>query len=408
MRRRQALARLGAGLLGSAGLLGGTASAAGASPATTPSPTPSPTPSATPSRAVWRHRAIASYRALQEHLYLGELYREKYPLHEGENPYSYLWPLREATAATLDLALVPGSGARDDVPHRFTALERYWTEATRPPGYASYVVPPLGGGGDLFYDDNAIVALELIRRYRRTGSRSLLARARLVFERLIHGWDTDPGHPSPGGVFWVDAGWTSIRAANATGLAAEVAAHLFALGRERAYLRWATRMYEWNRATLRSPNGLYWNAIDLDGTIDETFWIYNSGAMIGAAALLYRATHDRAWLAHARADADAALAYWRQDDRYVDQPAIFDAIFGKNLLLLHSLAPDPRYRQMVADYADLTWHRNLDRELGLFRFPPSGGGPYDPTYRPETLEQSAMIQLFSVLAWREQDLGEAA
>ena len=44
-----------------------------------------------------------------------------------------------------------------------------------------------------------------------------------------------------------------------------------------------------HRACLRSPEGLYQNDISLDGTVNPTLWIYNSGAMIGAGALLYRA-----------------------------------------------------------------------------------------------------------------------
>jgi rhamnogalacturonyl hydrolase YesR len=209
-------------------------------------------------------------------------------------------------------------------------------------------------------------------------------------------------------MFWVDATWTSIRAANVTGLGTELAAHLYEITHQKSYLDWANKLYDWNRTCLRSPEGLYQNDISLDGTVNPTLWIYNSGAMIGAGALLYRATGDRDYLVKAKADATAALDYWTTDNRYFDQPAVFDAIFFKNLLLLDSVAHDPRYRPVVEAYAQHTWDSNRDPALGLFRFPPSGGGPYDPSYRPETLEQSAVIQTFALLAWDTGDYRFAA
>jgi hypothetical protein len=48
--------------------------------------------------------------------------------------------------------------------------------------------------------------------------------------------------------------------------------------------------------------------------------------------------HDH--LANARDDAAAAIGYWTTDNRYFDQPAVFNAIFLKNLLLLDSLRHD--------------------------------------------------------------------
>ncbi|GAB3406265.1 glycoside hydrolase family 76 protein [Flindersiella endophytica] len=361
---------------------------------------------ATPAQAEspWKQRAQASYDAMQTYLFLGpeqhNLYLERYPKAAEENPYSYLWPMREATAATLDVG--------GDVAARFDSLELYWGERNGLGGYQSYLPAPLGGGGDIFYDDNTIVGLEYIRWYAAGHDPAALAGARKAFDVVKRGWSTDTSLPCAGGMHWVEATWTDIRAANVTGLAAELAAHLYERTHQKSYLDWAKRLYDWNRKCLRSPEGLYWNDIGVDGTVNPTLWTYNSGAMIGAGALLYRTTHDPVYLKLARQDAAAALAYWSEGDRYFGQPAIFNAILFKNLLLLQSVAPDRAYRPFIERYATHIWDNNRDPSLGLFRFPPSGGGPYDPSYRPETLEQSAAVQIFAALAWSPRDYGRIA
>jgi hypothetical protein len=358
----------------------------------------------------WADRAVSSYAALQQYLYLGPsghfMYLEKYPRVAGDNDYSYLFPFREATAATIDVAGMKhvGSQYTSDVPLRFAALQNYWDVNRTPPAYDSYPPPPLGFAGDPFYDDNDIVALELLRQYLASGDATLLRRAQDTFSFIVTGWDADASRTCPGGLHWVDASWNPYRAAtNATGLGAEVAAHLYEATHDAQYLDWAKRLYEWNRTCMRSPSGLYWNGIFFDGTIEPTFWIYNSGAMIGAGALLYRATGDRAYLANARDDASAAISYWTPDSRYFDQPAVFNAIFLKNLLLLDSVRHDPSYRRVIETYAEHVWTENRDPSTGLFKFQASGGGAYDPNARPETLEQSAVVQIFAALAWHPSD-----
>jgi hypothetical protein len=362
----------------------------------------------------WAGRAAASYVALQHYLYLGRpghyMYLERYPKQAGDNDYSYLFPIREATAATIDVAGMPrsGDGYQDAVPLRFKAIQNYWDPNRTPPGFDSYPPPPLGNAGDPFYDDNAIVGLEYVRQYLATGDRAMLEGARRAFNFDTSGWDTDPTHPCPGGLHWVQASWNTIKATNATGLASELATHLYEATHDRSYLDWGRRLYEWNRTCMRSPEGLYWNDIDFQGNIDKTLWIYNSGAMIGAGTLLYRATGQRAYLAQAQADAGAAVGYWSADDRYFDQPCVFNAIFFANLLLLDSQRDNRGYRPVIQRYADHIWSSNRDPMTGLFKFQPSGGGAFDPSARPETLEQSAAVQIFALLAWDPDTYWRAA
>lgn len=395
--------------------LGGVGIAALAVPLLGPGPVAAALarPAASEAASRWRRRALDGYAALQRHLYLPDtgLYSEGLDPAPGENPYSYVWPLREATAATVDVDRLPGSGQRfaADVADRFAGLERYW-DAGRG-AYASYPPAPLGGGGDPFYDDNAVIGLELVRRYRMSGDEELLRRARRVFEFLPRAWDTDPDVEHPGGMHWVEAGWNPYRgAANVTSLASELAAHLYEETGEPGYLDWARRTYEWVRAALSRGDGLYANGILLDGTVEETLWTYNSGSMIGAAALLHRATGERRYLDLAAADAAGAVDHWLHGDRLYEQPVVFNAILFANLLLFESVrgARGAAVIEGMSRYAERVWAQNRDETTGLFRFQSGGGGAPAPDARPHTLHQVGAIQVFALLGWRREDHGDAA
>lgn len=365
-----------------------------------------PTPAAAvPSAASpWQGRAVQTYDALQKHLYQGAghhgLYQEKTPRGSTDNAHSYLWPLREAAAATVDMADLPGKGDdyTADAAERFDTLELYFEPRDGRPGYDSYLPAPLGQGGDVFYDDNSVVGLSLLDQYSATGNSAYLHRAELTFDIVSRGWDDDPAKECPGGMDWVDSPGNTTRAANVTGLAAELAARLHQETHSGRYLASAQKWYEWNWSCLRESPGLYRNSRGDDGTVDPTLWTYNSGAMIGAATTLYEVTGDRSYLKRAVQDADGSLTYWKQGERLHDQPAIFNAIYFDNLRLLAGVHPGQAYRQVEKTYAERTWKENRDPSNGLFRFQPSGGGEYDASAPAETLEQSAMVQIFAGLA----------
>ncbi|MFJ8844791.1 glycoside hydrolase family 76 protein [Streptomyces cyaneofuscatus] len=354
--------------------------------------------------STWAHRAEVSYDSLQQHLYQGPqehgLYLEKTPRTEEENPHSYLWPLREAAAAAVDMSELPGIGARydHDAAERFTTLRLYFNPRDGRPGYDSYLPAPLGQGGDVFYDDNAVVGLTFLDQYRATGEELYLERAAETFDVVGRGWDDDPAKPCPGGLHWVDSPDNYMRAANVTGLSAQLAAELYAIEGDDRYLASAKKWYEWNWSCLRRSPGLYDNSRDDDGTVNKTLWSYNSGAMIGTATTLYQATGDGSYLDRAVEDATGSLAYWAQGDRLHDQPAIFNAFYFDNLRILDEVRPNPAYRETAAAYAEQTWKNNRTPSDGLFRFQPSGGGDHDPAAQAETLHQSAMIQIFAGLA----------
>jgi uncharacterized protein YyaL (SSP411 family) len=363
--------------------------------------------------AEWIDKAVTTYDAMQDHLYLGAAGHQLYKLNTGEegSPYSYLWEYREATQATADLQGVDGIGtAYDNVAaQRIANFDLYYNvrEGDRA-GYESYLPAPLGTGGDVFYDDNAIVGLTNVRQYRRTADETYLDKARGAFDIVTRGWNTDSTLTCPGGMDWIDRADNADRGANVTGLAAELAAHLYEQTGEAAYLEWSTKLYDWNNSCLRTSPGLYSNSIDDAGTINPTLWTYNSGSMIATGTILYRATKDKSYLDEAEEAARGSLAYWTAENRLQQQPAIFNAFYFRDLFLLDSVRHDPSYRAAAEKYARSTWDANRDPATGLFHFQPSGGGDYNPTRAAATLDNAAMIQIFAILAWDRRDLDDVS
>jgi hypothetical protein len=349
------------------------------------------------SEATNQQRAIASYVAMQKYFYQQDgsrLYLERYPVQAGDNTYSHEWPFSQAHIATMDLAFVPGLGSsyRADLSDRLLGQEHYWntTGTTGLPGYDSSPRPPYGKGGSKFYDDNEWVGLARLQYYLLTGNSAALERSKDIFRLVVSGWDTNPSHPAPGGVFWTQASWNHRNTvSNMPGT--QIGLRLYLITHESYYLDWALKMYEWTNTYLLAPHGLYWDHINLDGTLDKTLWSYNQGVPVGVNVLLYKATGDQSYLNKAQQLARTALDYYGSLSRLYSQPPYFNSIFFKNLLLLQSVDHNPRYLQAMQAYGDTMWSKYLDPTTGLIRF--------GTKKNVQLLEQAAMTQIYSVLSW---------
>lgn len=352
---------------------------------------------AAPSRdGLARARALAAFSALQRYFGTTDgsgLYREQYPVAAGDNAYSYEWPYSQIHVAALDLTVVDRR-SEPVLAVRAAAQEHYWNAGggtTGLPGYASYPVAPFGAGGDMFYDDNEWVGLAKVQRYLQTRDPAALARAEQIFALVRSGWDADPGHAAPGGVFWTQAPWSHDRNTVSNMPGAELGLRLYQITGKRGYLDSARRMYDWTNTYLQSPTGLYWDHLDLQGTVEKTFWSYNQGVPVGVNVLLYQVTHDRAYLRRAERIADAAYDYYVTQGRLADQPIFFNSIFFKNLLLLDSVSGTDRYRRAMARYADEVWSTTRDPHTGLVHFDAAG--------TTQAIQQAALVQIYAVLAW---------
>ncbi len=322
---------------------------------------------------------------------------------------AHLWPFVRAFVATLDLSgvdggLIKGFEADAAIAQRLTALERYWDRTGEPAAYSSDVIGTRVGG-DRYYDDNAWVGLALVQLERMRPGTGLLHRAEELFSFASAGWDRREDALHPGGVFWVEQGVGAGKTnhdrntvSNAPN--AQLGLHLTELGRPPGVTRGsvgAEEMYEWVNATLDAGRdgdlpgtGLYWDKIRADGTIDKALWSYNQGSMIGASIMLHRITGEAQTRYLDRAEAIARRALRHYAGRYDDQPPAFNAIFFRNLLLLHAATGrrDLRAEILAAmrGYADRMW----DRRHGRYPLRNAGG---------TLLDHSALVQLLALLAW---------
>jgi hypothetical protein len=367
-------------------------------------------------------RAVRAYAAMRRHfLRRDALYRrDGRPRVPGTA--AHLWPTARAFAGAVDLMGVPGDllggfDAESAVSEHLGALESYWIDAAGVPSYASDVIGSRFGG-DRYYDDNAWVGLSLVQLERLRPGRGHALRAQMLFRFAASGWDVRPDVPSPGGVFWVEqAGGAGLanhdRNTVSNAPNAQLGLHLAELtagdGDPHRYAR-AHDMYAWVNVTLDAGRGdaapgtgLFYDKLRGDGTVDQTLWTYNQGSMVGANVLLARQSgsqHGKAYLARAEAIAAKALRHYA--GAYERQPPAFNAILFRNLLQLHAATADARLRARIrgaiSGYADAVWASRRDRH-DRFRFGRGG---------PTLLDQSAMVQVYALLAWDPHGYGALA
>jgi hypothetical protein len=372
-------------------------------------------------------RALRAYVAMRRHFLRRDgLYRrDGRPRLPGAA--AHLWPTARAFAAAVDLLGIPadrrgGFDADSAVSAHLRALEAYWDGTAELPSYASDVIGSRFGG-DRYYDDNAWVGLALVQLERLRPGHGHAQRAEALLRFAVGGWDARPDVPSPGGVFWVE----QTRPARGVGRAnhdrntvsnapnAQVGLHLTELRAGDGDLRRFTRahdMYAWVNATLDAGReagapgtGLFFDKVRGDGTIDRTLWSYNQGSMIGANVLLARQSGlDPAARAQylARAEAIAVKALGHYAGVYERQPPAFNAILFRNLLQLYAATADAGLRERIRTdmgaYAEAAWAAHRDRR-DRFRFGRGG---------PTLLHQSAMVQVYALLAWDPGDYGTLA
>ena len=237
------------------------------------------------------------------------LYVENYNGTTGSSP-SYLWGYDGLISGVATLHELGYEVDYEAMVDRFEAYYRT-SGAVNVGGYGS-ATDGRYGSGDRYYDDNAIVGLDLVEAYELTGEQKYLDRAKRIVAFLHSGEDDIFG----GGLWWNESLKNNPNDGNSNKpTCSNGFATLFLL---RYYgvctmeekvdvLAFARRLYEWLVANLRDPSdGCYWNDKSAAGVINQTKWAYNTGVMISCGVRLYRITADPAYLDLARESADGA------------------------------------------------------------------------------------------------------
>jgi hypothetical protein len=345
-------------------------------------------------------RALVAFEAMQ-HLY----YIPGSALYSGE-PFSYLWPFSQALAATVTLsnmtgiAKIPGltSALAKELDARLAGLKSYLDldNSGQPEGeftsslaaYDGTVAPPAGPGGAKYYDDNEWVGIELMRAYEKTRAPALLGGAEAIMAFVTAGWSTNPAWACPGGVPFSNLPENGERNAVTDGPGAELALQLYRATGTTEYLQFAEKAYEWVRRCLYEANGLYADHIGDHGIVNENYWSYNQGAMIGAGVLLFQATHNASYLWQARQTAKAALAYY-SPERLGSENPFFVSVYFRNMLYLDAVTKDPPGYKLAQPYVDYAWqHLRLSNNVFVFGSPASG----------QLLYQAAIAQIYGLLS----------
>lgn len=300
--------------------------------------------------------------------------------------YNTNWTLGGEIQATVDMLKVPGAEherIESDLRDRIDALSYYWDEKASPPGYNSTTFGTFETG-DIYYDDNAWIALALLDAYQLLKDPWYLERTKEIFHLLEDGAHRSKDLPAQGGVLWTQKRDNLYTATVSTASAAQVAIRLFLLTRESNYLEFAQTQFEWVSTRLKADNGLFADGVEKQGAVEHTQWTYNQGLLIGDAVYLYFATGDKHYIEVASEIAQASLVRFNLDALWL-QPPTFNAVFFKNLMQLDTVAPDLKYRQLLNDYAHLMVS-NLDYTNGIFAF----------RRWPTSLDQSAAVQIFAL------------
>ncbi len=184
-----------------------------------------------------------------------------------------------------------------------TGLAPYWRTDN---GIGGYDVLPGNDPLDRYYDDNEWLDWGLIQAYQATGNGADLTQAQQTFNFILSGENSQLG----GGIFWHEQAQTSKNTVSNAPAIID-ALNLYNATGQSSYLATATNLYKWVNANLQNPaNGLYYDHINLDGTIQTTEWSYNTGAMMIANGLFYQITKKQTYLQTDESLAAAAQNYW--------------------------------------------------------------------------------------------------
>lgn len=210
-------------------------------------------------------------------------------------------------------------------------------------GIRGYDVLPAPKPPDRYYDDNAWMVLALLDAHEATHNADYLRRARETFAFVMSGQDDVLG----GGIYWRERDRASKNTCSNAPTAA-AAVRLYGATHESAYLDTGKRLVAWTTAHLQDSDGLFFDAVNQDGSIGRAKWSYNSGLMIRAYTLLHSTAGQQGALDQAQRIARAAVAHWvRPETGAVADDGAFAHLLSDALLSLYEADGDEHWLSIV-------------------------------------------------------------
>lgn len=281
-----------------------------------------------------------------------------------EQEVSFLWPYSGMLSGGIALYRATGDERyRRILEERILpGLELYWDERREPTCYQSY--PTFNGESDRFYDDNDWLAIDFCELYALTRDERYLDKAKRLYTYIYSGWDDT----LDGGIYWCEQKRSSKNTCS-NAPAAVLGMKLYALTGEKRYLDRAKETYAWTKEHLRDPeDGVYWDNVRLDGSVDKAKYTYNSGQMIQAGVLLYLQSGDTGYLDDARETAKGAFHRFTEVKTGVDGTKArfytaspwFNVILLRGLVALYEVDKDPEFIRVMARNARYAWEHTRD------------------------------------------------
>lgn len=306
------------------------------------------------------------------------LYYETTDSSKNENKYSWLWPLCAYIQATNEIEVIqPGSKAMKPV---VKAIDKYWIGTKPVPAYQDYVTKERVT--TKYYDDNQWVAIAYLDAYKRTGKKKYLKESKKIYDFMLFGLDSAAG----GGIYWREKDMTTKNTCS-NGPGVLVALKLYQQEAKPEYLKTAIDVYEWTKSHLQSPEGVYWDNIQIPSLkINKDTYTYNTGTMLQSAVLLYNITKDQKYLTEAKRVARAGKAHFFKNNRLPNE-YWFNAVMLRGYLELYKADKNPEWINFFKTDADAIWEkeRNAENLVGT-------------KSEKRLIDQAAMIEIYALLA----------
>jgi hypothetical protein len=296
---------------------------------------------------------------------------------QDENKHSFLWPLCALVQATNEMESIQhGKAYMKPV---INAINQYYNPMPPTPGYQACVTKEKND--TRYYDDNQWIGIACMDAYNRTKKAQYLEISKTIYRFMMSGYDTVSG----GGIYWRENDKSSKNTCS-NGPGVLLALQLYNVTKQRSYLDTAKLLYDWTNKYLLSPNGVYFDALEMKGNkISRATYTYNTGTMLQSNVLLFKATGDKKYLLEAQRLATAAEHYFYRNNRLPDN-YWFNAVLLRGYVELYKIEKDKKRLQFFIDDANSVWQHEKD-ENGLL----------GKTKSKKLIDQAAMIEIFAHL-----------